>query len=109
MIMLFHWDIPDELRKRYGGMLSKEEFVKDIENYTRVVFGAIGSKVKVWIAFNKPWCNSILGYPRRFFNPLKFVHTLSIRISQLDQRNRPYALFGFSVLHGPLTPWTPVG
>jgi len=28
-------------------------------------------------------------------NPLKFVHSLSIRISQLDQRNRLYALFGF--------------
>ena len=29
------------------------------------------------------------------FSPLKFVHSLSIRISQLDQRDRPYALFGF--------------
>ena len=26
---------------------------------------------------------------------LKFVHALSIRISQLNQRNRPYALFEF--------------
>jgi hypothetical protein len=42
-----------------------------------------------------------------FLKPLKFVHSLSIRISQLDQRNRLYALFGF--LHGPHTPWTPAG
>lgn len=40
MITLFHWDLLAELRKRYGGMLSKEGFVKDIENYTRVMFKA---------------------------------------------------------------------
>jgi hypothetical protein len=41
-------------------------------------------------------------------NPLEFVHALSIRISQLDQRNR-HALFGFGVPHGPLARWTPAG
>ena len=109
MITLLHWDLSAELRKQYGGMLSKEEFVKGIDNYARVMFKAIESKVKVWIAFNEPWCRSILGYPRLFLNSLKLVHTLSIRISQLDKRNRPHALFGFSVLHGPLTSWTPAG
>lgn len=42
-------------------------------------------------------------------NLLKFVHALSIIISQLDQRNRLFAYFGFGVLHGPLTPCTPAG
>ncbi|KAL1962528.1 hypothetical protein VTN77DRAFT_9403 [Rasamsonia byssochlamydoides] len=61
-VTLFHWDLPDELMKRYGGMLNKEEFVADYANYVRVVFNALGSKVKHWITFNEPWCSSVLGH-----------------------------------------------
>lgn len=61
-VTLFHWDLPDELMKRYGGMLNKEEFVADYANYARVVFNALGSKVKHWITFNEPWCSSVLGH-----------------------------------------------
>ena len=32
-------------------------------------------------------------------NKVSLVHALSIRTSQLDQRNRLYTLFGFRVLH----------
>ena len=42
MITLFHWDLPDALDKRYGGLLNKEEFVADFANYARVVFEAFG-------------------------------------------------------------------
>jgi beta-glucosidase len=69
MITLFHWDLPDNLHKRYAGMLNKEEFVKDFENYARVCFKAFGSKVKYWITFNEPWCSSILGYSTGLFAP----------------------------------------
>lgn len=69
MITLFHWDLPDELHKRYGGMLNKDEFVKDYENYARVCFKAFGSKVKYWITFNEPWCSSVLGYGTGLFAP----------------------------------------
>ncbi|KAL9115932.1 MAG: hypothetical protein Q9227_000300 [Pyrenula ochraceoflavens] len=69
MITLFHWDLPDELDKRYGGLLNKEEFVADYSNYARVVFKAMGSKVKHWITFNEPWCSSILGYSVGLFAP----------------------------------------
>ena len=69
MITLFHWDLPDNLHKRYGGMLNKEEFVKDFENYARVCFKAFGSRVKFWITFNEPWCSSILGYSTGLFAP----------------------------------------
>lgn len=68
-VPLFHWDLPDELHRRYGGFLNKEEFVVDFENYARVVFKAMGSKVKHWITFNEPWCSSILGYNTAFFAP----------------------------------------
>jgi beta-glucosidase len=69
LITLFHWDLPDELNKRYGGMLNKDEFVKDYENYARVCYAAFGAKVKYWITFNEPWCSSILGYSTGLFAP----------------------------------------
>jgi beta-glucosidase len=69
LITLFHWDLPNELHKRYGGMLNKDEFVADYENYARVCFKAFGSKVKFWITFNEPWCSSILGYNTGLFAP----------------------------------------
>jgi len=61
-VTLLHWDLPNELYKRYGGYLNKDEFVKDFENYARVCFKAFGSKVKYWITFNEPWCSSVLGH-----------------------------------------------
>ncbi|KAB2580764.1 Beta-glucosidase 1B [Lasiodiplodia theobromae] len=69
LVTLYHWDLPDELDKRYGGLLNKEEFVADYTNYARVVFKAFGSKVKYWITFNEPWCSSILGYSTGLFAP----------------------------------------
>jgi beta-glucosidase len=69
MITLFHWDLPDELDKRYGGLLNKEEFVADFSNYAHVVFEALSPKVKLWITFNEPWCSAILGYNTGFFAP----------------------------------------
>ena len=68
MITLFHWDLPDELHKRYLGMLNKEEFAADFANYARVMYKAI-PKCKHWITFNEPWCSSILGYSTGLFAP----------------------------------------
>jgi beta-glucosidase len=68
MITLFHWDLPDGLEKRYGGLLNKEEFPKDFAHYARVIFEAI-PKCKHWITFNEPWCSAVLGYNSGFFAP----------------------------------------
>jgi beta-glucosidase len=67
-ITLLHWDVPDELDKRYGGLLNRTEFPLDFENYARVCFKAF-PKVKNWITFNEPWCSSILGYSVGQFAP----------------------------------------
>ncbi|ROT38802.1 beta-glucosidase A [Sodiomyces alkalinus F11] len=67
-ITLLHWDVPDALDKRYGGLLNREEFPLDFENYARVVYKAI-PKCKNWITFNEPWCSSILGYSVGAFAP----------------------------------------
>jgi beta-glucosidase len=61
-VTLLHWDLPDELYKRYGGYLNKDEFVADFANYSRIIFNAMGPRVKHWITFNEPFCSAILGY-----------------------------------------------
>ncbi|KAF5668872.1 beta-glucosidase [Fusarium heterosporum] len=60
-ITLFHWDVPDELDRRYGGLMNREEFPLDFERYARVVFESI-PRCKNWITHNEPWCSAILGY-----------------------------------------------
>lgn len=67
-VTLLHWDVPDELDKRYGGLLNREEFPLDFENYARVMFKAL-PKVNHWITFNEPWCSSVLGYSVGQFAP----------------------------------------
>jgi beta-glucosidase/6-phospho-beta-glucosidase/beta-galactosidase len=68
-VTLFHWDLPDELDKRYGGLLNKDEFVADYARYARVVFEAMGDRVKHWITFNEPFCSAVLGYSVGCFAP----------------------------------------
>ncbi|KOS17986.1 Beta-glucosidase 1B [Escovopsis weberi] len=60
-VTLFHWDLPQELERRYGGLRSREEFPLDFENYARVAFRGL-PKVKHWATFNEPWCPAILGH-----------------------------------------------
>ncbi|KAI5465626.1 glycoside hydrolase superfamily [Mariannaea sp. PMI_226] len=67
-ITLLHWDVPDELDRRYGGLLNRTEFPLDFERYARVVFEGI-PRCKNWITFNEPWCSSILGYNNGSFAP----------------------------------------
>jgi beta-glucosidase len=69
MVTLFHWDLPEELDQRYGGLLNTEEFVADFAQYSRTIFQTLGEKVKYWVTFNEPWCSSILGYNEGAFAP----------------------------------------
>ncbi|KAF2153142.1 glycoside hydrolase family 1 protein [Myriangium duriaei CBS 260.36] len=69
MVTLFHWDLPAELDKRYGGLLNKTEVSLDFERYARVMFEALGSKVDKWVTHNEPWCSSVLGYSFGVFAP----------------------------------------
>ena len=99
MLTLFHWDLPEELQKRYGGFLNKEEFVADFAHYARLVYKAFGSKVKHWITFNEPWCSSVLGYNNGSFAP---GHTSDRSKSPVgDSSTEPWVV-GHSILvaHG---------
>jgi beta-glucosidase len=97
-VTLFHWDLPDGLDKRYGGLLNKEEFTADFGHYARTVFEAI-PKVKHWITFNEPWCSSILGYNTGLFAP---GHTSDRTKSPVGDSSRECWIVGHNLLlaHG---------
>ena len=99
MITLFHWDLPDSLDRRYGGLLNKTEFVADFTHYARLMFKTMGSKVKHWITFNEPWCSSILGYNTGLFAP---GHTSDRTKSPIgDSSREPWTVaHNFLVAHG---------
>ncbi|KAL4810035.1 hypothetical protein BDV18DRAFT_150431 [Aspergillus unguis] len=61
-VTLFHWDVPQALEDRYGGMLNKERFVPDFIRYARVCFERLGPRVRHWITFNEPGVYSLAGY-----------------------------------------------
>jgi beta-glucosidase len=98
MITLFHWDLPGGLDKRYGGLLNKEEFVKDFAHYARVVFEGI-PRCCYWITFNEPWCSSILGYSTGLFAP---GHTSDRSKSDVGDSSREPWTAGHNILiaHG---------
>jgi len=97
-VTLFHWDLPDGLDKRYGGLMNKAEFVADFAHYARVIFEAL-PKVKNWITFNEPWCSSILGYNTGLFAP---GHTSDRTKSDVGDSSRECWIVGhnFLIAHG---------
>ncbi|KAH7068348.1 glycoside hydrolase superfamily [Paraphoma chrysanthemicola] len=59
---LYHWDLPLELQKRYGGMLNTAEFQADFVSYARLCFSRFGDRVKQWTTFNEPYIISVYGF-----------------------------------------------
>ncbi|ORY78256.1 putative beta-glucosidase [Protomyces lactucae-debilis] len=68
-VTLHHWDTPQALVDRYGGMLNTQKFVPDFERYATVCFDRFGRDVRHWLTFNEPWVISILGYGIGAFAP----------------------------------------
>lgn len=61
-VTLFHWDTPQALEDRYGGMLDKERYTADFVRYADVCFARLGDKVKHWITYNEPGVYTLAGY-----------------------------------------------
>ncbi|WWC95633.1 hypothetical protein V866_002498 [Kwoniella sp. B9012] len=68
-VTLYHWDLPLELFKRYGGWLDKEKIVEDYTHYAKTCFDLFGDRVKHWLTFNEPWCTAVLGHGIGQFAP----------------------------------------
>ncbi|GMK59288.1 hypothetical protein CspeluHIS016_0703030 [Cutaneotrichosporon spelunceum] len=68
-VTLYHWDLPLELYKRYGGWLNKERITADFVRYARLCFERYGARVKHWITINEPWVIASLGHAHGAFAP----------------------------------------
>ncbi|KAJ0416488.1 glycoside hydrolase superfamily [Aspergillus carlsbadensis] len=61
-VTLYHWDLPQALYERYGGMLDKERYTADFMRYARLCFERFGERVKHWITYNEPGLTARAGY-----------------------------------------------
>ena len=57
-VTIFHWDLPSELEKRYGGWSCQDEVTLDYERYSKLLFDRFGDRVKLWITLNEVNCFS---------------------------------------------------
>jgi beta-glucosidase len=58
---LYHWDLPYDLHKKYGGWLDYHS-QDDFASYAEFCFERYGDRVKNWITINEPWVNCVSGY-----------------------------------------------
>ncbi|KAL5340096.1 glycoside hydrolase superfamily [Aspergillus crustosus] len=70
-VTLFHWDVPQALEDRYGGMLNQERFVPDFVRYAHICFERLGPRVRHWITFNKPGVYSLAGHAAGVHAPVR--------------------------------------
>uniref|UniRef100_A0A2A4JEY2 Beta-glucosidase n=1 Tax=Heliothis virescens TaxID=7102 RepID=A0A2A4JEY2_HELVI len=64
---LYHWDLPQSLQD-LGGW-ANPLIVDWFEDYARVMFDALGDRVKSWITINEPRQFAIYGYGMDYFAP----------------------------------------
>ena len=57
-VTLFHWDLPQALADR-GGWRNRES-VEWFNDYARIMFEALGDRVKTWITLNEPYIDAII-------------------------------------------------
>jgi beta-glucosidase len=60
MLTLYHWDLPEALDARGGW--SSEASPGWFADYARILFRALGDRVRFWITLNEPWVVTVGGY-----------------------------------------------
>ncbi|CAK7331835.1 unnamed protein product [Dovyalis caffra] len=60
-VTLFHWDTPQALEDKYGGLLSPN-ILNDFRDFVDLCFQKFGDRVKNWITLNEPFIFSVNGY-----------------------------------------------
>lgn len=79
-INLFHFDLPIDLYKKYGGWESKH--VTDLfADYSQKCFELFGSKVKNWFTFNEPKVILDGEYLYQFHYPLKVDGPAAVQVA----------------------------
>ena len=61
VVTLYHWDLPLDIEKKYGGWLG-EKIPHLFAKYCERCFALFGDRVKMWITLNEPWCSAVMGY-----------------------------------------------
>ena len=61
VLTLYHWDLPQALQDKYGGWESRE-LIPAFKDYCRILFEALGDKVKYWVTFNEQNIFTAMGY-----------------------------------------------
>ncbi len=59
-VTLYHWDLPEPLQT--AGGWSNRATAQAFVDYTALVVGRLGDRVRHWITHNEPWCAAHLGY-----------------------------------------------
>jgi beta-glucosidase len=54
-VTMWHWDTPNDLEVKYGGMLNSELFPLFFEEYSKVLYEHLGEYVPLWITLNEPF------------------------------------------------------
>ncbi|KMS96727.1 hypothetical protein BVRB_8g200320 [Beta vulgaris subsp. vulgaris] len=87
-VTLSHFDIPQELEDRYGGLLS-HEIQEDFAYYADVCFKYLGDRVKYWATFNEPNVNIHQGYRTGLYPPNR-CSGLFGKCSKGDSEKEPF-------------------
>ncbi|GAB2300202.1 hypothetical protein Dimus_034241 [Dionaea muscipula] len=67
-VTIFHWDVPQALEDKYGGLLSPN-IVKDFIDFAELCFKEFGDRVKHWTSMNEPNLDSWNSYSTGIFAP----------------------------------------
>jgi beta-glucosidase len=58
---LFHWDLPLELQKKYGGFVNRRT-AELFADYSEMIVRRLGDRIKNWITVNEPFEFSCFGH-----------------------------------------------
>lgn len=111
ILTLYHWDLPLALQEKYNGWESRQTIQAFIK-YCRVLFEALGEKVKYWITFNEQNVFTSMGYRweahppivsdlKRMYAANHMINLANAEAIQLFHQMVPNGKIGPSFGYGP--------